>query len=139
MAAIPPGSCGLCRTVKNGFKKINYSMRKHVMIYAFFYLLIFEGLSLLLVNKENYATYWYPLLTQIGYFVIFYNLYLFRYRLKFCLRKKIAVASLTIYYALGSTAILFQFCYSSYIALINHLLLLVAFATILLTIYRREK
>jgi len=139
MAAIPPGSCGLCRGVKNTIKFINKNMYKHVMIYAFFYLLLFEGLSLFLVKEENYAVYWYPLLTQLALSVIFYNLYLFRNRLRFCLRKEIAVLSLTIYYGLGATAIAFQFCYSWYLELVNHLLLLTTAITLLLTIVQKKK
>lgn len=139
MAAIPPKGCPICRTIKKKISNINYNMRKHVMIYAFFYLLLFEGVSLLLVREDNYTEFWYPLLTQLALTVIFYNLYLFRIRLKFCLRKKIAVASLSIYYFIGALSLICQFCYSWYLQAVNHLLLLVAFVTIVLTIYKEKK
>ena len=139
MAVLPPGSCGLCRTVKNTVKFINKNMYKHVMIYAFFYLLLFEGLSLLLRDREDYSLYWYPLLTQFALTVIFYNLYLFRNRLRFCLRKKIAVASLTAYYGLGVLTMIFQICNTVYLQFINHLLLLVTMFTLLLTIVQKKK
>jgi hypothetical protein len=135
MASIPPKSCGICRVAE----KINNNMRKHIIIYSFIYLFLFEISSIFLRNRENYANYWYPLLTQLFLSVIFYNIFLLRDRLKFCLRKSIVVFTLFLYYFFGLSTIVFQFCNSTYNQIISYGLLTIVFITLLLTIIQDKK
>lgn len=138
MPSLPKGSCGLCRVAKEVIEKINNNMRKHILVYSIFYLLLFEISSLYLRNLNNYALFWYPLLTNIALATIFYNLWLFRERLKFCLRKNLAVFSLFLYYSFAVFTMIFQICNSTYIDLISYGLLGVVLSTLVLTLYAKK-
>lgn len=134
MAALPPKSCALCRVAE----KINNNMRKHILVYSIFYLLVFEIGSIFLRNLNNYALFWYPLLTNIALATIFYNLWLFRERLKFCFRKKIAVFSLFLYYIFAVATMVFNLCNSTYTQVISYGLLSVVLLTLISTIYAKK-
>ena len=140
MPVNPNGSCLLCR-VNNTIKKVNDSMKKYTMVYAFFYLLLFELGSIVIrsmTTKENYDTFWFPLLTQLMMTIIFYNLLLFKNRLKFCQRKTILVKVLTIYYFLNFVTILVPICNTFYINIVTSILLLVSYVIILLTLFKNK-
>jgi hypothetical protein len=141
MPVNPNGSCLLCR-VNNTIKKVNDSMKKYTMVYAFFYLLLFELGSIVIrsmTTKENYDTFWFPLLTQLMMTIIFYNLLLFKNRLKFCQRKTILVKVLTIYYFLNFVTILVPICNTFYINIVTSILLLVSYVIILLTLFKNKQ
>lgn len=139
MAAVPKGSCGLCRIVQEKVKKINSNVKKHTLIYSFVYLLFAEIGSLLIRDLPDYAIKWYPILTQLTLSIIFYTLWLYRFNLKFCQRKNIIVKSLSAYYLFGAICVLFQFCESFFIKVITYGLLSVVFVALLLTIYKQKK
>lgn len=127
----PYGNKGIKETIK----KVSINVRKHIVIYSFFYILGMEILSIFLSNAKNYLTYWYPLLSTSGYFVLFFNLFLLRDRLKFCLRKTICVLALTFYYLFAIICLVFQFSDELYTSIINYGLLGVALSTLVLTLY----
>lgn len=141
MPVNPNGSCLLCR-VNNTIKKVNDSMKKYTMVYAFFYLLLFELGSIVIrsmTTKENYDTFWFPLLTQLMMTIIFYNLLLFKNRLKFCQRKTILVKVLTAYYFLNFVTVLIPICNTFYINIVTSILLLVSYVIILLTLFKNKQ
>jgi len=150
----PIGSCALCKTVKENISKfgvlLNLKTKKHILIYGFFYLLIFELFSFILAKDSvnimgisfdfpNYAFYTFPLLTQMGYSLMFISLWHWRFKLSFCQRKKIAVFSLFLYYSFNAICIMFQLCESFFTKVITYGLLSVVFVTLLLTIYQPKK
>ena len=106
MASVPP--CGLkCL----GKKAVDYltEQKANCKRLSLFYLLAIEVISLFIRNVKNYACYWYPLMTQIGFFLVVFTFLMYRERLRFCLRKKLAVAFLSLYYLFGVIALVFQF------------------------------
>ena len=139
MPVNPKPSCGACRFVKEKVEKLNNNTRKHILIYAFFYILAMEVGSLFLQNKPNYLTYWFPLLCQFGFAVVFYALWLYRKNLKFCLRKDIAVFFLFLYYLFNGIVILFQICNSIYTNILSFGFLGISLLLLLTTILAPKK
>jgi len=127
--------CTPCPYSKSIFKKVSNNLRKHVVVYSFFYIFFMELMSIQLSNQKNYLTYWFPLLSMTGFFALFLNLFLLRERLKFCLRKTIVVSCLTLYYLFGIVCLVFQFSDEIYTYIINYGLLGVALSTLILTLY----
>jgi hypothetical protein len=127
--------CATCKKVKDAIKKVSTNIRKHIVIYSFFYILAMEIASIFLSNTKNYLTYWYPLLSTSGYFVLFLNLFLLRDRLKFCLRKTICVLTLSLYYLFAIICLVFQFSNELYTSIINYGLLGIVLSTLVLTLY----
>lgn len=141
MPVNPNGSCLPCK-IKDGIKNINNNMKKYTMIYAFFYLLLFELGSIIirsLSTKEEYDEFWFPTLTQLMMAVIFYNLLLFKQRLKFCQRKIILVKVLVAYYFLNFITVLLPVCSTFYINIVTTILLAISYIIILLTIFKNKK
>jgi hypothetical protein len=134
-----PVRCTPCPYSKNSIKvivkKASTNIRKHIVIYSFFYILLMEVSSIFLSNTKNYLTYWFPLLSTSGYFVLFLNLFLLRDRLKFCLRKTICVLALSFYYLFAIICLVFQFSDELYTSIINYGLLGVVLSTLVLTLY----
>lgn len=139
MAANPKGACGACRLVRQIVERTNNNIRKHIMIYSFFYLLLAEVASLYLRNLPNYTLFWFPLLVQFGFASLLYVLFLYRERLKFCFRKNIVVFSLFLYYAFNGIVVLFSICNSIYTDIITNGLLATAIITLLITIFEERK
>lgn len=133
MPAVPP--CGLrCRIAKtHEFLKQN---KKPFIVYSIFYLLGIEVLSYFIRNLSNYACYWYPLLTQTGYLLIIFSVFLWSERLHFCFRKNIAVLLLSIYYLFGVISILFQFSNLFYAEVISFILLICSLLVLFLSIFK---
>lgn len=131
--SLPP--CTTCKKIKDAAKKVSNNIRKHIVIYSFFYILAMEIVSIFLSNTKNYLTYWYPLLSTSGYFVLFLNLFLLRDRLKFCLRKTVCVLALSFYYLFAIICLVFQFSDELYTSIINYGLLGVVLSTLVLTLY----
>lgn len=142
MPANPKGSCLLCRIAKDITEKATNNMRKHVMIYAFFYLLLLELGSFIIrenTTQKDYDKFWFPLLVQFSFFVIFLNLFLFRKLLKFCKRKSFVIGTLSVYYLINFITILFPICNSTYVFYISIFLLIVIYVVLLQTIYQNSK
>jgi len=139
MAANPKGSCGLCRIVKSTIQKTNNNIRKHILIYSFFYLLLAEVATIFMRNLPSYDLFWFPLFVQSGYALIFYSLFLYRERLKFCFLKNIAVFSLFLYYSFNAIVVAFKICESIYTNVITYGLLSVVIISLLIRIFQDKK
>ena len=127
--------CTPCPYSKSIFKKVSNNLRKHVVVYSFFYIFFMELMSIQLSNQKNYLTYWFPLLSMTGFFALFLNLFLLRERLKFCLRKTIVVSCLTLYYLFGIVCLVFQLPDALYTSIVNNMLLFTTFIALVLTLY----
>lgn len=136
MAAVPP--CGLaCRIAKaNNYLK---EKKKEFLIYSIFYLLGIEILSMFIRYEKNYVCFWYPLLTQSGYFLLVFSFYLWNEKLRFCLRKNIALLSLSFYYLLGVIALLFNFSDSFYYTITSYLFLGISIVLLFSSILNKFK
>lgn len=139
MAANPKGACGACRLVRQIVERTNNNIRKHILIYSFFYLLLAEVATIFMRNLPNYGDFWFPLFVQTGYAVVFYSLFLYRERLKFCFRKNIVVFSLFLYYTFNAIVVLFSICDSIYTNIIANGLLSTVIITLLITILEERK
>jgi hypothetical protein len=135
--SLPP--CTTCRKIKEAVLSTSKNVKKHILTYSLFYILVMEISSVFLSNKENYLYFWYPLLNTIGYFGLFLSLLLSSKRLRFCLRKNVVLGCLTAYYLFAVICILFQFSDLLYTSIVNYCLLGVAGSTLILTLYTIKK
>lgn len=135
MASIPP--CGFnCRMQQlHSYLKDN---KKSFLIYSLFYLLLIEVASYFIRDVKNYACYWYPLLTQIGYFLVVFSIFLWNERLHFCFRKNIAVLFLSLYYFFGSVSLIFDFSNSTYAFYTGCGLLGISVITFILSTFKND-
>lgn len=132
MPKIPP--CALCKKVK----EVLIENKKPFLVYSIFYLLIIEVVSYYLADRKNYACYWYPLLTNTGFFLIVFSIFLWNDRLRFCLRKNLAVLFLSIYYLFGSVAIICNVSNTTYTFWVSVGLLAISVITFILSIFKSE-
>jgi len=117
MSSLPP--CGLaCRISKaNEYLK---EKKKEFLIYSIFYLIGIEIFSFFIRYEKNYACFWYPLLTQIGFFLLTFSFYLWNEKLRFCKRKNLSILFLSIYYLVGIIALIFNFSDSFYYSSVSY-------------------
>lgn len=132
MPRIPP--CALCRRIT----EVVNDNKKPFLIYSIFYLLIIEIVSLFLANNENYACYWFPLLTNTGFFLLTFSICLWNEKLHFCQRKKQATKFLASYYLFGTVAILLNISDSNYTFWISIGLLSISGLIFILSIFRKK-
>lgn len=135
MAAVPP--CGLGCRLQKAYEYLKIQ-KKPFLLYSIFYLLVIELLSFMIRDWKNYACFWYPLLTQIGYAVLLFSIFLWGERLHFCVRKNITVVGLFLYYFTGSVSLIFGVSNNTYIEIAMLVLFLISMISILLTIFKRE-
>lgn len=124
MASVP--TCSLCRAPK----KVNEyfkDKKKPILVYSVFLILLVEFSSTIfnffykstITQYDVYCMYYYPLLTQLSMFIIFFSLFLWKERLYFCDRKNAATFYLSLYYLFGFISILFCFSSDFYYKIIN--------------------
>jgi len=123
--------------VGGGGRKSSPTAKKHFTIYALFYILAMEIASTFLAENPNYLTYWFPLLTTIGFSAIFLNLFWLKDKLNFCVRKTICVGFLSFYYLFSSICIIFEVNDSFYTNKINVGFIVVFLITIGLSFKRK--
>lgn len=131
MPKIP--ACAFCKKVKEVLEK----NKKPFLVYSIFYLLLIEIVSYFLCEIQNYACYWYPLLTNTGFFLIVLSIYLWNDKLRFCFRKNLAFLFLSLYYLFGSIAIILNVSNSFYTNCIAVGLLFISAATFILSIFKK--
>lgn len=136
MSAIPVGSGG--GKISNLVSNVNYKIRKHALRYLLAYILFFGFVTYYLRQLDTYALFWYPLIVSLEKATLLYSIYLYKNRLKFCVRKRIIILSLFYYEFLNAITIIFQLGESFYTNTLSYLLLTTAIVTILLTIYQNE-
>ena len=143
MPAIPKGVLkGNSQRIANSLKEASKSITNNIMLYSFAFVLIVELLSATFLRdtiSNGCNPFWYVLLTQLVLFVIFLNLNVNRFLLKFCLRQILIVRSLLTYYALGSICLIFDLSENTYLKFISYLLWSIAFISLLLTVYKNKK
>lgn len=143
MPSIPKGVLkGNSQRIVNSLKETSKSITNNIMLYSFAFVLIVELLSATVLRdtiSNGCNPFWYVLLTQLVLFVIFLNLNVNRFLLKFCSRQILIVRSLFTYYAFGSICLIFDLSENTYLKFISYLLWLVAFVSLLLTIYKNKK
>ncbi len=117
MSSVPP--CGLaCRIAKaNVYLK---EKKKEFLIYSIFYLLGIEIFSLFIRYEKNYACFWYPLLTQIGFLLLTFSFYLWNEKLRFCVRKNVSILLLCAYYLFGIISLAFNLSDSFYYSVVSY-------------------
>lgn len=113
MASLPP--CSLCRLSEN-IRPYFENNKKTILIYSIFAILLIEWFSMgyqYIVPQtpnlvyDRYLFFWYPLLSQLSLFVLFFSLYLWKEKLHFCFRKSATTFYLSLYYLLGVVGVLF--------------------------------
>jgi hypothetical protein len=112
MAAVPV--CALCKAPEIISKYLE-NRKKHFLKFSIFIILVIEWFSIF-YNKtythpkhniyDSYLMYYYPLLTQLALFVIFFSIFLWKDRLHFCFRKAATTFYLSLYYLLGVLSVL---------------------------------
>lgn len=132
MPGVPP--CSLCKKAKAYLVE----NKKSFLIYSIFYVLVAEILSYFLRYEKEYACYYYPLLSQLEFFLIFFSLYLWNDRLHFCLRKNLAVLFLSGYFLFGFIAVLFKVQDAFYTPMISLGLVGISALTFFLSIFKSE-
>lgn len=145
MAALPP--CSLCRTpekVRTYFE----TNKKPFLTYSIFILLVLEWFSLGYQKTfpqtpnmvyDRYLFFWYPLLTQLGFFVVCFSLFLWKDRFHFCYRKSAVVFYLSCYYLLGFLGVLFCFSASIYYTIVSYSSLFIASFLFIVSLYKNRK
>jgi hypothetical protein len=113
MASLPP--CSLCR-LSEGIRPYFENNKKTILVYSVFAVILIEWFSMIYqyivpqtpnLVYDRYLFFWYPLLSQLALFVLFFSLYLWKERLHFCFRKSAATFYLALYYLLGVFGVLF--------------------------------
>lgn len=113
MASLSP--CSLCR-LSEGIRPYFETNKKTFLIYSIFVVILIEWFSMVYqyivpqtpnLVYDRYLFFWYPLLSQLALFVLFFSLYLWKERLHFCFRKSATTFYLSLYYLLGVFGVLF--------------------------------
>jgi len=145
MPANPKGSlgnCTTCRMIASAVKKTANNLRKNFLVYSIFYVLLLEIASIFIVqsvSEERYNNFYYPLINNIDFAVLFFNLFFYRNHLKFCLRKNIAVFSMAIYFVFNAYAVFFKLQQIFYYSAITYFLLGIVAVTLVLSLIKKSK
>jgi len=143
MAAVP--RCSLCKVtqlVESKFK----NNKQPFLVYSVFMVLSIEIITNIInyfyipAQREYdfYTDFCYPLFTQLGFFLVFASLFLWRERLHFCLRKASATMYLSAYYLFGFLAVLFCFSANLYFQVINTTLICLSMLLFLQSLYAKK-
>lgn len=141
MASVP--KCGLCR-ITEPVEKFFENKKQNFLIYSVFIVLLIEMFSNIYnwfyvpTCMDLYASKIYPALTQLVLFLLFASVFLWRERLRFCLRKASAVMYLSAYYLFGFVSLLFCFTATFYINVVNFTLLLFSLILFVQSIYAKK-
>lgn len=141
MASVP--KCGLCRFTQP-IEKALENKKKNFLVYSVFIVLLIELFSNVInwfyvpTAYDLYASKIYPMLTQFSLFLVFASLFLWREKLRFCLRKATATMYLAIYYLFGFISLLFCFTATFYINVVNFTLLSLALLLFVQSLYAKK-
>lgn len=145
MAANPKGSlsnCTRCRMIASAIKKSANIIRKNFLVYSIFLFLAIEVVSIFIVknvSEKRYDHFYYPLINNIDFSILFFNLFFYRKHLRFCLRKNIAVFSMAIYFVFNTIAVIFKLQQTFYYPVITYFLLGVVAITLFLSLIHKSK
>lgn len=140
MASIPKGVlCPKCAKVIDSLKKVNITVKKNTMLYAFTFVLIVEILSLTILRdtiSDGCKPFWYIFLTQLVLFVVSLNWNYSRKLLRFCQRQILIVRSLMAYYFTGVVSLIFNLSDNIYVNVVKWILIIIASLILISTIIR---
>jgi hypothetical protein len=132
MAVVPP------QGNKKILKRIAENYKKYFFRYTIFAILLCEILSLFMVGLDNYATYWYPLLSTNCIFALVFHIFIKSKTFKFCKRKKIAFGFLSLYYFINILYLILRIPDSYFFKVVAGLLLLAVSTILLITFIKKE-
>jgi len=143
MASVP--KCSLCRVTEK-VEKVFENKKYNFLVYSVFFVLVLELFSFIVnlfhvPNKQGYDFYSdfvYILLTQMICLLFASSLFLWRERLRFCLRKATAVMFLSAYYLFNMLAVIFCFSASFYFQWISGGLISLALLLFIQSIYAKK-
>jgi hypothetical protein len=142
MASVP--KCSLCKGTEIVEDKLK-NKKQPYLIYSVFFIIMIEMFSIFLNNvnistefNKLYLVKIYPMLTQISMFLAVSSIFMWREKLRFCLRKATATMFLSIYYLFGFFAILFCFSSSIYYQFVNVALIGLVFLLFVQSIYAKK-
>lgn len=144
MAAV--GFCSLCR-IPEKIRVYLESNKKPFLVFSIFMVLLIEWFSIgylkfvpqvKLVVYEPYTMFWYPMLTQLALFIVFFSLFLWKDRLHFCGRKSAATFYLSLYYLFGFLAVLFCFSANFYYSVISYTSIALASMLFIVSLFKSE-
>lgn len=136
MASIPKGTCNICRTIKEGVSVVNENLKKNIKLYVFLSIILIEFLSIRLQNfttQTNYAFEIYPMFTSLELFLIMLAVYYHSPRLRFCIRQKLIILFLMLYFLFNFIVVVYPICWSSYFEYVNYSILSVLIILLLAT------
>lgn len=135
-AAVPP--CGLkCRIIRaTEFLK---ESKQSILVYSIFFILLGEIISYFLRYEKNYACKIYPMLSQLELFLIFFSIYLWNDRLRFCYRKRLATFFLSSYFLFGFFSLLFNITDVLYTTIISWGLLGISFIIFIASFFNKSE
>ena len=117
MPGHPIKTCLPCRAIKDIAVKAKTNVTKNIKLYAFFTILLIELFSIRFASSfpaEVYAYKVYPMLANLEFFVIFLAIYLYAEKLRFCVRQKLIVIALMVYFVFNVLTLFFPICWSAY-------------------------
>lgn len=144
MAAV--GLCSLCR-VPEKIRVYLESNKKPFLVFSIFMVLLIEWFSIGYLKfvpqvkpavYEPYTMFWYPMLTQLALFIVFFSLFLWKDRLHFCGRKSAATFYLSLYYLFGVLAVLFCFSANFYYTVISYTSIALASLLFIVSLFKSE-
>lgn len=110
-----------------------------IRVISIFLILFIELLSFILRENESYFSFYYPMLNQLGFFILVFALSFDDRIIKLCPRRKIAIRSLSMYYLFSFFAIIFQISNLVYTLIVVYGLIIVSFVLLLLSLFRNKK
>jgi hypothetical protein len=145
MPAVPP--CALCKTPEK-IRIYLESNKKPVLVFSVFVVLLIEWFSIAYQKfvpqtpnlvYDRYLFFWYPMLTQLALFILFFSLYLWKDRLHFCFRKSATTFYLSCYYLLGFLGVLFCFSASIYYTIISFTSLVLGTLIFIVSLFNKSE
>lgn len=92
----------------NGGKIRKLEYVKAYSIWAVAFLFAIELSSFFLWDSDDYQNFYYPILNQLAFIVLLFNIYAWRKKLYFCKFKEFSIFCLIAYYLSGIIAIIFH-------------------------------
>ena len=113
---------------------LSKAFKQNFWVYTVFFIVLLETISLFLKDLKSYQGFIYPLLSQFTMLVLTFHFVIKSKSLKFCFRKKIAFAVLSIYYFLNIIYLVFSISDNIFYNIITVLMFATIFILSLLTL-----
>jgi hypothetical protein len=123
MPSNPKGSCLICRVANDLLEKVSKNIKKNIKMYAFLAIILIELMSMQMQNyvpQDVYAYKIYPTLVNLEFAIIFLAILLNADRLRFCIRQKLIILFLMLYFIFNLITMIFPVCWSDYTNVVNY-------------------